>query len=82
MEATDLRTEFAKETKRRFNTEWLAYNDYVDWLEQKLVKLLTIPHVVGRSEQLSCETCIFNTHSWSEDYPCATCCGFDKHQAT
>lgn len=38
--------------------------------------------VVGRSEQLSCETCIFNTHSWSEDYPCATCCGFDKHQAT
>ena len=45
MEATDLRTEFAKETKTRFNTEWLAYNDYVDWLEQRLVKLLTIPHV-------------------------------------
>lgn len=47
-----------------------------------LVKKLTIPVAVGRSEQLSCETCIFNTHSWSEDYPCATCCGFDKHQAT
>jgi hypothetical protein len=40
MEATDLRTEFTKETKTRFNTEWLAYNDYVIWLEQKLIKLL------------------------------------------
>lgn len=38
--------------------------------------------IVGQSEQLSCETCIFNIHSWSEDYPCATCCGFDKHRAT
>jgi len=37
---------------------------------------------VGQSEQLSCETCIFNTHSWSEDYPCAICSGFDKHQTT
>ena len=46
------------------------------------LKKLTIPDVVGQSEQLSCETCIFNTHSWSEDCPCATCCGFDKHQAT
>lgn len=55
METTDLRTEFTKETKTRFNTEWLAYNDYVDWLEQRLVKLLTIPPVVGRSEQLKCE---------------------------
>lgn len=45
METTDLRTEFTKETKTRFNTEWLAYNDYVDWLEQRLVKLCTIPHV-------------------------------------
>lgn len=45
METTDLRTEFTKETKTRFNTEWLAYNDYVDWLEQRLVKLLTIPPV-------------------------------------
>jgi len=26
METTDLRTEFTKETKTRFNTEWLAYN--------------------------------------------------------
>ena len=47
METTDLRTEFTKETKTRFNTEWLAYNDYVDWLEQRLVKLLTIPPVSG-----------------------------------
>lgn len=46
METTDLRTEFTKETKTRFNTEWLAYNDYVDWLEQRLVKLLTIPPVI------------------------------------
>ena len=45
-------------------------------------KQLHLHSVVGRSEQLSCETCIFNTHSWSEDYPCAACCGFDKHQAT
>jgi hypothetical protein len=37
MEATDLRTEFTKETKTRFNSEWLAYNDYVAWLEQRLV---------------------------------------------
>ena len=47
METTDLRTEFTKETKTRFNTEWLAYNDYVDWLEQRLVKLLTIPPVIN-----------------------------------
>jgi hypothetical protein len=46
METTDLRTEFTKETKTRFNTEWIAYNDYVDWLEQRLVKLLTIPTVI------------------------------------
>ena len=49
METTDLRTEFTKETKTRFNTEWLAYNDYVDWLEQRLVKLLTIPPVTNRT---------------------------------
>ncbi len=45
MEKTDLRTEFTKETKARFNVEWVAYNDYVEWLEQRLVKLLTIPPV-------------------------------------
>lgn len=28
----------------------------------------------------SCETCRFNTDSWYEDHPCATCCGFDKHK--
>lgn len=43
---------------------------------------LRIHDVVGQSEQLSCETCIFNTNSWSENYPCATCCNFDKYQAT
>ena len=42
MKRTDLRTEFTTETKARFNVEWLAYNDYVEWLERKLVKLLTI----------------------------------------
>ena len=46
MKNTDLRTEFTKETKTRFNVEWIAYNDYAEWLEQKLVKLLTIPHVI------------------------------------
>jgi hypothetical protein len=46
METTDLRTEFTKETKTRFNSEWIAYNDYAAWLEQRLVKLLTIPPVV------------------------------------
>ena len=45
MEKTDLRTEFTKETKARFNVEWVAYNDYVEWLEQRLVKLLTTPPV-------------------------------------
>lgn len=45
-------------------------------------EILRLFAVSGRSEQLSCVTCIFNTHSWGEDYPCATCCGFDKHQAT
>lgn len=57
MEATDLRTEFTKETKTIFNTEWLAYNDYVAWLEQRLVKLLTIPSVSQQSEQLICPCC-------------------------
>ena len=45
-------------------------------------KALSLFAVSGRSEQLSCETCIFNTSSWGEDYPCATCCDFDKYQAT
>ena len=58
------------------------YSDkYVSWLEEQILAL-RIHDVVGRSEQLSCETCMFNIHSWSEDYPCATCCGFDKHRAT
>lgn len=52
----------------------LAYHDAIE-------ELLLLYNVSGR-EQLSCDTCVFNTHSWSEDYPCATCCGFDKHQAT
>lgn len=52
-----------------------------EYAEQQ-VKNCRIANVVGQSEQLSCETCIFNTHSWGEDYPCANCCGFDKHQAT
>jgi hypothetical protein len=55
MEATDLRTEFTKETKTRFNSEWLAYNDYVAWLEQRLIKLLTISPVIEHSEQLVCD---------------------------
>ena len=33
----ELRTEFATETKIKFNAEWVAYNDYVEWLEQKLI---------------------------------------------
>jgi hypothetical protein len=43
---------------------------------------LRIHDVVGQSEQLSCYTCIFYTHSYSEGYPCATCRNFNKHQAT
>ena len=46
MKNTDLRTEFTTETQKRFNVEWIAYNDYAEWLEQKLVKLLTIPPVI------------------------------------
>ena len=45
MKNTDLRTEFTAETQKRFNVEWIAYNDYAEWLEQKLVKLLTITPV-------------------------------------
>ena len=46
MKNTDLRTEFTAETQKRFNVEWIAYNDYAEWLEQKLVKLLTITPVI------------------------------------
>jgi hypothetical protein len=52
METTDLRTEFTKETKTRFNIEWIVYNDYVDWLEQRLVKLLTIPPVIKSADSI------------------------------
>ena len=51
-------------------------------IELAIPRVLRLFNVSGRSEQLSCETCIFNTHSWSDDYPCATCCNFDKHKAT
>jgi hypothetical protein len=51
-------------------------------LAKAIMQALRIHDVVERSEQLSCDTCIFNTHSWSEEYPCATCCSFNKHQAT
>lgn len=61
---------------KSFN-EWYASDEV-----QQQVKNCSIPAVSGRSEQLSCDTCVFNTHSWSEDYPCATCCNFDKHKAT
>jgi hypothetical protein len=68
MENTDLRTEFSTETKTRFNVEWVAYNDYVEWLERKLVKLLTI-HAVSVS--LPC------THVWQQTDPywkrCTVC---------
>ena len=57
MEATDLRKQFREETKKPFNTEWLVYNDYVYWLEQRLVKLLTMPTVSQQSEQLICPCC-------------------------
>ncbi|MFH1000052.1 MAG: hypothetical protein V1783_04340 [Bacteroidota bacterium] len=52
MKNTDLRNEFTTETQKRFNVEWIAYNDYAEWLEQKLVKLLTIPPVIN----LVCDT--------------------------
>jgi hypothetical protein len=43
MEKIDLRTKFAIETKTKFNIEFVTHNDYVEWLEGKLIKLLTIP---------------------------------------
>jgi hypothetical protein len=73
MEATDLRTEFTKETKTRFNTEWLAYNDYVTWLEQRLVKLLTIPPVIN------CGTCKYQKVSQYVK-PCYGCKDYSHHQ--
>ena len=72
METTDLRTEFTKETKTRFNTEWLAYNDYVDWLEQRLVKLLNIPIVID------CSTCKHNAVSKYVE-PCYGCRDNDSY---
>lgn len=58
MKNTDLRTEFTTETKTRL----VVYNDYVEWLERKLVKLLTIPLVIQRSEQL------IDFFKWLNDY--------------
>jgi hypothetical protein len=78
METTDLRTEFTKETKTRFNTEWLVYNDYVDWLEKRLVKLLTIQPVIPSLQQddsdllfHECPNC--NCRCNCTDQPCSCC---------
>lgn len=78
METTDLRTEFTKETKTRFNTEWLAYNDYVAWLEQRLIKLLTISPVIPSLQQddsdmlfHECPNC--NWRCNCNDQPCSCC---------
>ena len=65
MKNTDLRIEFSKETKTRFNVEWVVYNDYVYWLEQKLVKLLTIPPVMPSLFAVSTEEGI-NELFWSK----------------
>ena len=59
-------------------TELIDTNLLVEELNQAL-RLFTVS---GQSEQLSCVTCKFNTEFWDEDYPCANCCNFDKHQAT
>ena len=37
MEKADLRNRFEKETGKPFNIEWIAYNDYVHWLEVKIL---------------------------------------------
>jgi len=71
---------YASEPSNEFDKKYRE--NRINALEKLLTEQLRIHDVVGRSEQLSCETCIFNTHYWSEDYPCATCCAFDKHQAT
>lgn len=42
MQKTDLRTKFSTESHKKFNVEWIVYNDYVDWLENKLIRLLTL----------------------------------------
>jgi hypothetical protein len=67
METTDLRTEFTKETKTRFNIECIAYNEYADWLEQRLVKLLTIPDVNQQREQLLAFCDHLNTYAGMEE---------------
>lgn len=63
MKNTDLRIEFTTETKTRFNVEWIAYNDYAEWLEQKLLKLLTMPYVSNNEVAVGCHTCKHNPHS-------------------
>jgi hypothetical protein len=58
MTKQDLENEYELE-KGEGNWDFNTQNykgDYVDWLEGKLVKNLTIPVVVGQSEQLP-DTC-------------------------
>jgi ABC-type glycerol-3-phosphate transport system substrate-binding protein len=44
--------EFEAETGNKFNVEYVVYNDYAEWLEQKLINLLTIPDVSKQRELL------------------------------
>lgn len=54
-----------KEILLRYSTEFLghetidesSYYDYADDINELLVKKLTIPFVVGQSEQLNCVLC-------------------------
>ena len=49
---------------------------YITCLEER-IEQLTIPDVVGRSEQLSCSTCKWLNRT--DDY-CDTCFNFKKHE--
>jgi len=55
--------EFEAETGNKFNVEYVVYNDYAEWLEQKLINLLTIPDVSKQRELLIA----FMGRKWHED---------------
>lgn len=48
-------------------------DDYVEWLEDKLVKNCSIPDVVGRSEQYHCELFDFGRCEKPCDKQCDSC---------
>lgn len=47
MTKVDLRDEFSKFTGKPFNIEFVVYNDYVEWLEHRILENETLHSVEG-----------------------------------